>query len=117
MHFSWRSLAVAASLMTGTYLSLAAKLDGNSQLTRLTGPALAISEIQNTTQPSATFQYETGGSAFTFTITANNDGDIWFSMACPDTYSWFAVGTGARMSGSQMWIGYGDGTSTGMYLP
>lgn len=88
-------------------------LDGNSELTRLTGPALAISELQNTTQPSATFSYATDGNDFTFTITGNSDGDLWFSMACPDMYSWCAVGTGARMSGSQMWVIYGDGTSTG----
>jgi len=47
-------------------------------------------------------------------MTANTDGDIWFSMAAPDHYSWFAVGTGSHMSGAQMWIAYGDGTSTGM---
>jgi hypothetical protein len=75
--------------------------------------ALAAAESTNDTSPSDTFVY--ADKNFTFTITANTNGDIWFSMAAPATYGWFAVGTGSRMAGSLMFVAYGDGTPTGMH--
>jgi hypothetical protein len=57
--------------------------------------------------------YEQDGVNFTFTFTANINGDIWFSMAAPNKFSWIAVGTGEEMDGSLMFIAYGDGTPTG----
>jgi hypothetical protein len=52
---------------------------------------------------------------FTFTITANTNGDIWFSMAAPARFGWFAVGIGSQMAGSLMFVAYGNGSATGMH--
>lgn len=66
--------------------------------------------------PADTFLYDTDGVNFTFTFTANANGDIWFSMAAPNKFGWMAVGTGSQMEGSLMFVAYGDGTSSGASL-
>jgi hypothetical protein len=43
---------------------------------------------------------------FTFTLTANANGDLWFRLAGPSHWSWIAVGTGNEMTGSLMFIVY-----------
>jgi hypothetical protein len=63
--------------------------------------------------PAATFKYNQDKVNFTFTFTANRNGDLWFSMAAPSTFGWMAVGTGEEMEGSLMFVAYGDGTPTG----
>ncbi len=63
--------------------------------------------------PTATFMYNKDNVNFTFTFTANMNGDFWFSMAAPSKFGWMAVGTGDRMEGSLMFVAYGDGTPTG----
>ena len=76
--------------------------------------AFAVADSStNDTSPSDTFAY--ADKNFTFTITANTNGDIWFSMAAPATYGWFAVGTGSQMAGSLMFVAYGNGTASGIH--
>jgi hypothetical protein len=64
--------------------------------------------------PTTTFMYNGDNVNFTFTFTANRNGDLWFSMAAPSKFSWMAVGSGDGMADSLMFVAYGDGTPTGM---
>jgi hypothetical protein len=66
--------------------------------------------------PTDTFIYDKDGVNFTFTFTANANGDIWFSMAAPNKFGWMAVGTGSQMDGALMFVAYGDGTASGTPL-
>jgi hypothetical protein len=64
--------------------------------------------------PTATFKYNEDSVNFTFTFTANRNGDLWFSMAAPSKFSWMAVGTGEEMEGSMMFVAFSNGSPTGM---
>lgn len=45
---------------------------------------------------------------FTFTLTSDYQGSLYFRMAGPSYWSWLAVGTGDKMDGSLMFIMYQD---------
>ena len=112
MRLLWSSLALATGLWSGTRCPFQIKLLRVVN----TVTALAAAETPtNDTSPSATFAHVDNNINFTFTITANRNGDIWFSMAAPATFGWFAVGTGSRMAGSLMFVAYGNGSDTGMH--
>lgn len=40
---------------------------------------------------------------------SSDSGNIYFQISGPTTYSWIALGTGSRMSGSNMFVMYQDG--------
>jgi hypothetical protein len=57
---------------------------------------------------ASSFVTSFGGVAqnFTFSLTVNLNGDLWFRLAGPAWWSWLAVGTGTEMAGSLMFIVY-----------
>lgn len=50
-------------------------------------------------------------------ITASSgDGDIYFSLSAPTTYSWIALGQGSQMSGANIFVMYTDSSGTNVTL-
>jgi hypothetical protein len=65
---------------------------------------------------ASTFVTSFGGIAqnFTFSLTVDLRGDVWFRLAGPAWWSWLAVGTGTEMAGSLMFIVYRNAGNSAM---